>query len=83
VESCHYTRCHHIAEVDEELCVGCATCMELCPMETIYAENNVAIVNPEKCIGCGVCAHHCPEEAIHLKRTGPRDVLIPPEIKAN
>ena len=50
----------------------------MCPMETIYAENNKAIVDQEKCIGCGVCAHHCPEEAIHLKRTGPRDVLISP-----
>ncbi|MFX1480178.1 MAG: indolepyruvate ferredoxin oxidoreductase subunit alpha [Promethearchaeota archaeon] len=78
-----HTVSSYLAEVDEETCVGCATCMELCPMETIYAENNVAIVNPEKCIGCGICAHHCPEEAIHLKRTGPRDVLIPPEIKVN
>ncbi|MFX0080684.1 MAG: indolepyruvate ferredoxin oxidoreductase subunit alpha [Candidatus Hodarchaeota archaeon] len=75
-----HTVSSYIAEVDEELCVGCATCLETCPMETIYSENNKAIVDPEKCIGCGVCAHICPEEAIHLKRTGPRDVLIPPKI---
>ena len=75
-----HTMSSYLAEVDEELCVGCGTCLEMCPMETIYAENNKAIVDPEKCIGCGVCAHHCPEEAIHLNRTGPRDVLIPPKI---
>jgi len=79
-----HTVSSYLAEVDEELCVGCATCLEMCPMETIYSENNKAIVDPEKCIGCGVCAHHCPEDAIHLKRTGPRDVFIPPaKIKIN
>lgn len=79
-----HTMSSYLAEVDEELCVGCATCLEMCPMETIYSEYNKAIVDPEKCIGCGVCAHHCPENAIHLKRTGPRDVFIPPaKIKTN
>ena len=79
-----HTVSSYIAEVDEELCVGCATCLEVCPMETIYSENNKAIVDPEKCIGCGLCAHHCHEDAIHLKRTGPRDVFIPPaKIKTN
>lgn len=76
-----HTMSSYLAEVDEELCVGCGTCLEMCPMETIYANNNKAIVDPEKCIGCGVCAHHCPEEAIQLKRTGPRDVIIPPKIR--
>ena len=66
-----HTMSSYLAEVDEELCVGCATCLEMCPMETIYSEKNKAIVDPEKCIGCGVCAHHCQEGAIHLKRTGP------------
>jgi NAD-dependent dihydropyrimidine dehydrogenase PreA subunit len=75
-----HTVSSYLAEIDKELCVGCGTCLEMCPMETIYAENNKAIVDPDKCIGCGVCAHHCPEEAIHLKRTGPREILIPPKI---
>ncbi|MBY8983883.1 MAG: 4Fe-4S binding protein [Candidatus Lokiarchaeota archaeon] len=74
-----HTVSSYLAEVDEELCVGCGTCLEMCPMETIYAKDNIAIVDIDKCIGCGVCAHHCPEEAIHLKRTGPRDVIIPPK----
>ncbi|MHA2009560.1 MAG: indolepyruvate ferredoxin oxidoreductase subunit alpha [Promethearchaeota archaeon] len=75
-----HTVSSYLAEVEEELCVGCGTCLEMCPMETIDSENNIAFVKKEKCIGCGVCAHHCPENAIHLKRTGPRDVIIPPEI---
>jgi ferredoxin len=74
-----HTISSYLAEVDEGLCTGCGTCIEMCPMETISAKDNIAIVNTEKCIGCGVCAHHCPEEAIHLKRTGPREVFIPPK----
>ena len=74
-----HTVSSYLAEVDEDLCVGCGTCLEMCPMETIYAKDNICFVDTDKCIGCGVCAHHCPEEAIHLKRTGPRDIIIPPK----
>ncbi|UCC20164.1 MAG: 4Fe-4S binding protein, partial [Promethearchaeota archaeon] len=74
-----HTVSSYLANVDEELCIGCGTCAEKCPMETIELEDSIAIVNEDRCIGCGVCAHHCPEEAMHLKRIGPRHVLIPPK----
>jgi len=74
-----HTMSSYIARVNEDSCVGCGTCVNMCPMETIDLLNTLAVVNEEKCIGCGVCAHHCPEEAIHLKRTGPRHVFIPPK----
>ncbi|MFX1375750.1 MAG: indolepyruvate ferredoxin oxidoreductase subunit alpha [Promethearchaeota archaeon] len=79
-----HTVSSYLAKIDEELCVGCGTCLEMCPMDTIFAENNKAIVDQKKCIGCGICAHHCPEDAIELNRTGPREVFIPPEkVKSN
>ncbi len=79
-----HTVSSYLAEVNEENCIGCGTCIEKCPIETINLEDNIAIVNIENCIGCGVCAHHCLENAIHLKRTGPREILIPPKkIRAN
>jgi ferredoxin len=68
----------YLARVDEDLCIGCGTCVEKCPMEAIELEDNKAVVNEDRCIGCGVCAHHCPEDAMKLERTGPRDVFIPP-----
>ena len=74
-----HTMSSYLANVDEELCIGCGTCVEKCPMETIALEDTIAVVNEEKCIGCGVCAHHCPEDAMHLKRIGPRHVFIPPK----
>ncbi|MFX0044085.1 MAG: indolepyruvate ferredoxin oxidoreductase subunit alpha, partial [Candidatus Hodarchaeota archaeon] len=74
-----HTISSYLAKVDDQICIGCGTCVEKCPMETIDLDDSIANVNDEKCIGCGVCAHHCPEEAINLERTGPRHVFIPPK----
>jgi NAD-dependent dihydropyrimidine dehydrogenase PreA subunit len=74
-----HTISSYLARVDEELCIGCGTCVEKCPMETIDLDDSIANVNEEKCIGCGVCAHHCPEGAINLERIGPRHVFVPPK----
>lgn len=57
-----------IAEVKEELCMGCHRCEKLCYYEAIQVgENNIAIVDDLKCKGCGVCATSCPARAIDLK----------------
>jgi heterodisulfide reductase subunit A len=57
-----------IAEVKEELCMGCHRCEKLCYYEAIkVGENNIAIVDDLKCKGCGVCATSCPARAIDLK----------------
>ena len=69
---------NYLAEVNEENCIGCGTCVEICPMHTIDLVDAIAKVNEFKCIGCGLCAHHCPEEAIELKRIENREVFVPP-----
>jgi Pyruvate/2-oxoacid:ferredoxin oxidoreductase delta subunit len=69
----------YIAEVNEEECTACETCVERCPMEAIQiSSKDFASVLSEKCIGCGVCAHACPQNSIDLKRTGLREVFVPP-----
>ena len=68
----------YLAEVNDGDCIGCGTCVEKCPMEAIELEENIANINEDRCIGCGVCVHHCPEEAMNLKRTGNREVFVPP-----
>ena len=79
-----YTLSHYLAQVNEEDCVGCGTCANLCQVEAFEINEGIAVVNRERCFGCGVCAHHCPEEAIELERTKLRDVYIPPpRIKQN
>ncbi|MHA1669763.1 MAG: indolepyruvate ferredoxin oxidoreductase subunit alpha [Promethearchaeota archaeon] len=69
---------NYLAKVNEEKCIGCETCIEICPMHTIDLIDVIAKVNESKCIGCGLCAHHCPEKAIELKRVENREVFIPP-----
>jgi NAD-dependent dihydropyrimidine dehydrogenase PreA subunit/DNA-binding transcriptional ArsR family regulator len=56
------------AEVDEELCSGCETCLSRCQRQAIKIVNDVSKVNWKKCIGCGNCVPTCPEEAIQLKK---------------
>ncbi|TXT66982.1 MAG: 4Fe-4S ferredoxin iron-sulfur binding domain protein [Promethearchaeota archaeon] len=67
-----------LSKIDEDLCVGCGTCVERCPVDAIELnEDNKAVRNADWCIGCGICAHFCPETAISLLE-GKRTVSVPP-----
>ena len=69
-----------IAEVNEELCMGCHRCEKLCFYEAIKInENEIAKVDDLKCKGCGVCISSCPARAIDLKYY--RDRQFTAEIK--
>ncbi len=56
------------AVVNEDLCSGCKTCLDLCPYQAIsFISRNgtgVAEVNEALCKGCGTCAAACPAGAI-------------------
>lgn len=51
--------------VDREECVGCGTCVPICPFGAIdfSAVEKKARIN-DKCTSCGVCVPSCPVEAI-------------------
>ena len=53
--------------IDEELCTGCASCMESCPYGAIELNNNRAKILPN-CNLCGACVEACPIEVITLER---------------
>ena len=58
---------NYIAQVDQEACTGCGTCVEKCHTGTMQLnDDNIADVG-DICIGCGVWAYYCPEQAISLK----------------
>ena len=56
-------------EVDPELCTGCATCVEVCPM-AVYAlyrqdgRQKSRAVRFANCCQCTACVKQCPERAI-------------------
>ena len=61
------------ATVDEELCVGCGLCSELCPYgapELVPGEKggSKARIIEALCHGCGTCAASCPQKAISPKQ---------------
>ena len=58
----------YVAQVDEALCLSCATCVDYCQFEALSLGALVTQVDVEKCMGCGVCVDKCEVEAISLKR---------------
>jgi heterodisulfide reductase subunit A-like polyferredoxin len=78
-----------VAQVDADKCVGCLTCVRICPYDVpqIRADLNgvggiigAAYVEPAQCHGCGMCVSECPARAIQLLRY--RDVQVEAEIAA-
>ena len=59
---------YFIRQTQEEECIGCGACEEICPVEAVRVEDDVAKVETDWCIGCGVCAVVCPTEAISIVR---------------
>ena len=52
-------------EVDEEKCVGCGECVDVCPVDVYELQNDKSVpVNAEECIGCESCVEVCEEDAI-------------------
>ena len=50
---------------DENRCVMCGVCVDVCPMEAIDRED-VSMVDPILCIKCCACVKECPKEAKSL-----------------
>jgi heterodisulfide reductase subunit A-like polyferredoxin len=64
-----------VAVVDSEKCVGCLTCVRICPYDVPRVTANfsgvgnilgAAFIEPAICHGCGSCASECPARAIQL-----------------
>lgn len=54
--------------VDEEKCVGCGECADVCPGDVFEIENEKAVVaNPEECLECESCVETCEQQAITLE----------------
>ncbi len=54
-------------QVDPELCSGCGTCVDQCPVSALAFHDDVPKVDPDICITCFCCQEICPERAITLK----------------
>ena len=52
-----------VAVMDEEKCIQCGKCEELCRFNAIEK----LVIDPILCEGCGVCVYVCPVEAVELR----------------
>lgn len=55
------------AVIDQDLCIKCNRCYEVCRFDAIKIEKGDYTVNPIACEGCSYCAHVCPSEAIGMQ----------------
>ena len=54
------------AKINVELCTGCGTCVDVCPVEAITIEKEKAVIDADSCVDCGTCVDECPVEAISM-----------------
>jgi ferredoxin len=56
--------------VDEELCIGCGNCSEICPAVFHLKDEKSVVIDEEACDFaecCEAAAENCPVEAITLE----------------
>ena len=57
-----------IAEVKEEICIGCTRCFKVCPTDAIMgAAQQIHVVFREACTACGKCEEVCPTESVKMQ----------------
>jgi heterodisulfide reductase subunit A len=66
-----------VASVDEQLCTGCRTCVDLCAYKAITFSDltKLASINEALCQGCGTCAAACPMAAIRVRHYTPDQIF--------
>jgi len=66
-----------VAVVNDRLCTGCKTCVELCAYSAVsfVEEKKTAFVNDILCKGCGTCAAACPVAAISVQHFTPDQIF--------
>lgn len=55
-----------IADVDQQQCTGCGTCLNTCRFDAISRSEDGAIMISSDCEGCAACVFVCPVNAISL-----------------
>jgi Pyruvate/2-oxoacid:ferredoxin oxidoreductase delta subunit len=62
---------YYAAEVEAQLCTGCALCAMGCPDPNVIAyckDSETVTVDQKRCKGCGICINLCKKDAMSVKQ---------------
>jgi electron transfer flavoprotein alpha subunit len=51
--------------IDEQACIGCGACVDICPFAALEMIDDIAVVN-DNCTACSACLEVCPVDALSL-----------------
>lgn len=66
--------------VDEDECIGCGLCEEICVYGAHHVEEGTSHTIAALCRGCGACAAECPRRAISMQHYSDNQILA--QVKA-
>ena len=53
--------------LNQDRCIGCGICVQVCPHRVFVCENRRAqIVDADGCMECGACSLNCPAGALEV-----------------
>ena len=56
-----------IAVIDEEVCIGCTKCIQVCPVDAILGASKLMhTILADECNGCELCIPACPVDCITM-----------------
>ena len=54
-------------KLNEDLCISCGLCTQVCPHAVFeLIDGKAAIIDLDACIECGACVNNCPSNAIEV-----------------
>ena len=65
-----------VALIDEDVCVNCGKCKEVCRFDAINVIDNQHRVDNISCEGCRYCYHVCPTGAIEMKEQKAGELFV-------